>query len=93
MSPISGEDVKPDVSKIRITVEFNNKQLTFLYKKNKPLGKLLIMFCEKINVDRKTLRFNYEGQMISQEETTAQDLEMEDGDIIDGHIFQEGGHV
>ncbi|KAJ7500866.1 hypothetical protein B0H11DRAFT_2275612 [Mycena galericulata] len=91
MSTPSGEDVKPDI-KIRIGVMFNDKQLNFLYRKNKPLAKLLIMFCEKINVERKTLRFNYEGQNIEREETTAADLEMEDGDIIDGHIFQEGGH-
>ncbi|KAJ7156253.1 hypothetical protein C8R46DRAFT_1115517 [Mycena filopes] len=87
----AGEDVKPDVSKLHIVVQYNGKQLTFLYKKTKPLEKLFIMFCEKINVERNTVRFNFNGDNIRQAETTAEDLEMEDGDIIEGNIFQEGG--
>ncbi|KAJ7088276.1 hypothetical protein C8R44DRAFT_819373 [Mycena epipterygia] len=86
------EDVKPDTSKIRITVTFNGKDLTFLYKKNKPLEKLLIMFCERINVERKTVRFNFDGESISQADATAESLDMDDGDIIDGQIFQQGGN-
>ncbi|KAJ7742943.1 hypothetical protein DFH07DRAFT_835892 [Mycena maculata] len=108
MSTPSGEDVKPDTSKIRIGVQFNGQymhssvstpllfsydwtEVFFLYKKTKPLAKLLIMFCERIKVDRKNIRFNYEGVNISREETTAEDLEMEDGDVIDGQLWQEGG--
>ncbi|KAJ7019737.1 hypothetical protein C8F04DRAFT_70135 [Mycena alexandri] len=87
----AGDDVKPDVSKIRITVEFNDNHLTFQYKKNKPLEKLLIIFCEKINVDRKNVRFNYNGENIRQADVTAEDLGMEDDEVIEGHIFQEGG--
>ncbi|KAJ7123635.1 hypothetical protein C8R44DRAFT_875817 [Mycena epipterygia] len=47
---------------------------------------------EKINVDRKTVRFNFDGANIEQEGATAEDLEMEDGDVIDGQIWQEGGN-
>ncbi|KAF8207458.1 hypothetical protein K438DRAFT_2013396 [Mycena galopus ATCC 62051] len=90
----ASEDVKPDVSsKIQITVQYNGAQLTFRTKRNKPLGKLLDTFCEKINVDRNTVKFNYEGTNIAQPETTPDDLEMEDEDVIDGQIFQEGGHL
>ncbi|KAJ7246168.1 hypothetical protein B0H12DRAFT_1235671 [Mycena haematopus] len=92
MAAVSGEDVKPDVkpdvSKIRITVQFNGTQLTFLIKKNKPLGKVLDTFCEKIRVDRKTVKFNFDGTNISQPELTAEDLGIEDEDVIDGQIFQ-----
>ncbi|KAJ7839838.1 hypothetical protein B0H14DRAFT_2786263 [Mycena olivaceomarginata] len=91
MSTALGEDVKPDVSKIHITVEFNGIQTTFLTKKNKPLFKVLNTFCEKIGVDRKTVKFNFEGVNIRGEETTAEELGIEDGDVIDGQIFQEGG--
>ncbi|KAJ7085453.1 supressor of mif two, 3-like protein 1-like protein [Mycena belliarum] len=90
MSP-SGEDVKPDVTKIRIVVQFNGQNTVFLYKKNKPLAKLLNMFCERIGVDRKTVRFNYDGTMVEQEGVTPDSLGMEDEDVIDGQIWQEGG--
>ncbi|KAJ7691144.1 hypothetical protein B0H17DRAFT_1063635 [Mycena rosella] len=87
----SGEDVKPDTSKVRITVEFNEQRLSFLYKKNKPVEKLLILFCEKMNLDRRTIRFNCNGRNAEQEGTTAESLQMEDDDVIEGHIFQQGG--
>ncbi|KAJ7182489.1 SUMO1a protein [Mycena crocata] len=92
MTAASGEDVKPDVSKVRIVVEFNGKQLTFLHKKNKPLGKLLIAFCEKTNVERNKMRFNFDGNSV-RDEATAEELEMDDGDVIDGHLYQEGGYL
>ncbi|KAK7030043.1 hypothetical protein R3P38DRAFT_3188990 [Favolaschia claudopus] len=97
-------DVKPDVTspKIRITVQFNGTR-TYRWligrpnaglrraARNKPLSKVLDTFCEKANVDRKTLRFNYDGTNI-RDEDTADDLEMDDEDaVIDGQIFQEGG--
>ncbi|KAJ6600334.1 hypothetical protein DFH09DRAFT_1128056 [Mycena vulgaris] len=109
MSPPSGEDVKPDVSKITLTVEFNGKrpypprspstlllrsldtELSFAYKKSKPLAKLLLIFCEKIGVDRKAVRFNCAGVNVEQEGATAESLGLEDGDILDGQVWQEGG--
>ncbi|KAJ6542943.1 hypothetical protein B0H19DRAFT_1172474 [Mycena capillaripes] len=95
MTAAEDEDVKPDVSKIRITVQFNGTQVTFLQKKNRPLGKALDAFCKKLNVDRKTVRFNFDGHSV-RDETTAEDLEMDDMDdipVIDGQMFQEGGRV
>ncbi|KAJ7657675.1 hypothetical protein DFH06DRAFT_1196930 [Mycena polygramma] len=91
----ASEDVKPNISKVQMIVEFNGNQLTFLHKKNKPLGKVLETFCDKFNLDRKTLRFTFNGQRVRDQET-AEGLKMDeddDGDVpvIQGHIFQEGG--
>ncbi|KAF7373138.1 Ubiquitin-like protein [Mycena sanguinolenta] len=94
----SGEDVKPDVSsKVRIIVQFNDTKLTFLTKRNKPLAKLLDTFCEKIGVDKnsniETVKFNFDGANVTPD-ATAEDLGIEDDDeVIDGQIFQEGGHL
>ncbi|KAJ7723230.1 hypothetical protein B0H16DRAFT_1737297 [Mycena metata] len=106
MAAGDSDDVKPDVSKIKIAVEFNDRQLVFQYKKNKPLEKLLIIFCEKINIDRKTVKFEYDGTNVRGEVTAETvsfyivnnavpnltksffKLEMEDNDVISGHIFQ-----
>ncbi|KAJ7749690.1 hypothetical protein B0H16DRAFT_1724951 [Mycena metata] len=109
MAAGDSDDVKPDVSKIKIAVEFNDRQLVFQYKKNKPLEKLLIIFCEKINIDRKTVKFEYDGTNVRGEVTAETvsfyivnnavpnltksffKLEMEDNDVISGHIFQNAG--
>ncbi|KAJ6457688.1 hypothetical protein C8R45DRAFT_1184396 [Mycena sanguinolenta] len=86
---VSSEDVKPDIaSKVRIIVQFNDTKLTFLTKKNKPLAKLLDTFCEKIGVDRKTVKFNFDGANVTSD-ATAEDLGIEEDDeVIDGQIFQ-----
>ncbi|KAJ7455549.1 hypothetical protein FB451DRAFT_1407864 [Mycena latifolia] len=114
MSP-SGEDVKPDTSKIKIAVQFNGKQLTFLYKKDKPISKLLDIFCvgialvgpylsgtdilhyvqEKESIDRRSVRFNFNGKNVEQEGLTPKMLGMEEEEeednVIDGQLWQEGG--
>ncbi|KAJ7278853.1 hypothetical protein C8J57DRAFT_1502689 [Mycena rebaudengoi] len=76
----------PRSSQILISPDIT--ELTFLYKKNKPLAKLLIMFCEKINVDRKSVRFNVNGRSAEQDGATAEGLEMEDDDVLDGQLWQ-----
>ncbi|KAF7296284.1 Rad60-SLD domain-containing protein [Mycena chlorophos] len=83
--------------KMHIVVTFNDKPLTFLYSKTKPLEKLLLKFCENMNLERNQIRFTYNGQSIRNgAEVTAKQMEMEvdeDGEppIIEGHMFQEGG--
>ncbi|KAF7313024.1 Rad60-SLD domain-containing protein [Mycena kentingensis (nom. inval.)] len=81
--------------KINILVEFSGHSLTFNYNRSKPLEKILVKFCESFDLDRKNLRFNYDGANI-RGEASADDMKMEmdeDGSppVIDGQMFQQGG--
>ncbi|KAJ7048721.1 hypothetical protein C8F01DRAFT_1188645 [Mycena amicta] len=90
------DDVKPDVGKLQLIVQFNDQSLTFLYSKTKPLEKLLLKFCERLNLDRTHIKFVYNGANVRGDEVTAENMGMdqeEDGElpVIEGHMFQEGG--
>jgi len=86
------EDVKPDTSKITISVIHEKTAQTFRIKKSRPIGKVLNVFAERIRVERNALRFTFHGQTIrGNEDETPESLDMEDGDQIDAHLQQVGG--
>ncbi|KNH09674.1 small ubiquitin protein [Perkinsela sp. CCAP 1560/4] len=65
-------------------------EVFFKIKKRVRLGKLLDAYCVKQGINRNSVRFLYDGNPID-EDKTAEDLEMEDDDIIDAMIEQIGG--
>jgi len=62
----------------------------FKIKKNTPLRKLMSAYCDRTSVKMEQMRFRFDGQAISENETPSQ-LEMEDGDTIDVFHQQTGG--
>jgi len=64
----------------------------FKIKKNTPLRKLMSAYCDRTSVKMEQMRFRFDGQAISENETPSQ-LEMEDGDTIDVFHQQTGGWV
>lgn len=62
----------------------------FKIKKNTPLRKLMTAYCDRTSVKLEQMRFRFDGQAISENETPSQ-LDMEDGDTIDVFHQQTGG--
>ncbi|KAJ3318100.1 hypothetical protein HDV06_000826 [Boothiomyces sp. JEL0866] len=85
---MADEDKK--VEHINIKVSSADNEVLFRIKKHTPLGKLMNSFCERQGKSLESVRFNYDGKRINKDDTPA-DLEMEDGDIIDASIEQQGG--
>ena len=65
-------------------------EVFFKIKKQVPLGKLLDAYCKKQGLDRSSVRFLYDGNAIDPDKT-AEDMDMEDEDIIDAMLEQIGG--
>ena len=77
------------MKQINIFVEAQDgTQMCFRMKKTTRLSKLMHTFCQRQGVSIQSLRFFY-GQRIN-EHQTPQELGMEDGDIIDVMIEQQG---
>nr|ACO10543.1 Small ubiquitin-related modifier 3 precursor [Caligus rogercresseyi] len=62
----------------------------FKIKKNTPLRKLMHAYCDRSNLAVKTIRFVFDGQRIS-ENDTPKVLDMDDGAIIEVFTQQSGG--
>ena len=57
-----------------------------------PLNKLMAAFCQRNGVAQNSVRFLFDGNRVNPNQTP-QELEMEDGDVIDVMQEQQGGHV
>ena len=55
-----------------------------------PLQKLMNAFCNRNGVAMNSVRFLFDGNRVNPNQTPA-DLEMEDGDVIDVMVEQQGG--
>ena len=55
-----------------------------------PLEKLMKAFCQRNGVSMNSVRFLFDGNRI-QPASTPEDLDMEDGDVIDVMVEQQGG--
>uniref|UniRef100_A0A1J3E3M3 Small ubiquitin-related modifier n=1 Tax=Noccaea caerulescens TaxID=107243 RepID=A0A1J3E3M3_NOCCA len=84
----------PEPTKKKINVKVKNQQDggSDVYKVgvNAPLKKLMTIYCEKKNLDYRTVRFIFDGKELKPRNTPAQ-LMMEDDDIIDMVTEQGGG--
>jgi hypothetical protein len=68
----------------------SGEEVFFKIKRNTKLSKLQGAYANKVGKDVQSIRFLYDGERISEEDTPAS-LEMEDNDTIDVMVEQVGG--
>lgn len=88
-----GSSSTPDAAQknlLQIRVSDNNTEVFFRVKKDTPLRRVFEGFCKRTGKDYRSLRFLYEGERISEDDTPAS-LEMEEGDVIEAANQQVGG--
>jgi len=73
-------------------VSDDNSEVFFKIKRTTPFRKLMDAYCQRQGKSLTTVRFLYDGERISPDQTPEQ-LEMEDEDTIDVMIEQIGGRV
>ncbi|XP_034686435.1 small ubiquitin-related modifier 2-like [Vitis riparia] len=80
-----------DQSTIEVKVKSQDgRQLYFRINRSTPLQRLLVAYCQRINLDYKTMQFVYNGNRVTAKQTPEQ-LGMEDGEEIDALTHQMGG--
>jgi len=87
-----GEEKKgenPEHINIKV-VSDDNSEVFFKIKRTTPFRKLMDAYCQRQGKSLTTVRFLYDGDRISPDQTPEQ-LEMEDEDTIDVMIEQIGG--
>eukprot|EP00798_Chlamydomonas_sp_ICE-L_P027020 gene27020-2247_t len=67
-------------------------EVTFKVKPTTKFSKIIDAYCAKKAIDSSTIRFMFDGNRI-QKDSTPQELEMEDSDIVDALVEQIGGAV
>ncbi|KAF4635690.1 hypothetical protein G7Y89_g2419 [Cudoniella acicularis] len=80
---------KPETLSIKVKDQ-NNQEMTFKIKYTTKLEKVMAAYCKAQEIDIGTRRFLFEGHRI-QKDDTPQSLEMEDDDMIDVFVEQQGG--
>ncbi|CAN8099506.1 unnamed protein product [Discula destructiva] len=76
---------------LNIKVTDNNNEVFFKIKRSTKLEKLMNAFCERQGKTIASVRFLFEGQRV-QPTDTPDTLEMQDGDTLEVHQEQVGGH-
>lgn len=77
-------------SNILIDVIQEGCEVFFKIKYHTPLKRLIDAYCKKQGINPLTVRFSYDGELISGDKT-AEQMGMEDQDVIDCHQQQTGG--
>ncbi|KAK9467984.1 ubiquitin-related domain-containing protein [Lipomyces arxii] len=75
---------------LNIKVTDNNNEVYFRIKKSTALKKLIDTFCDRQGKARKSVRFLYDGERVT-ESDTPDSLGMQDGDTLEVHQEQLGG--
>ncbi|KAL9657414.1 hypothetical protein ABK040_014401 [Willaertia magna] len=65
-------------------------EVFFKIKKSTPLKKLMEAYCKRQGLMSSAVRFTFDGNRLSGNET-AEQLDMEDKDVIDAMVEQTGG--
>jgi len=97
MSEETKPDVKPDVATgssehINLKVTGSDGSVVhFKIKRNTPLKKLMQAYCDRQGFQINTIRFMFDGNSVGQD-STPNDLDMEDEDTIEVFQQQTGGH-
>ncbi|KAK5098493.1 SUMO protein smt3 [Exophiala xenobiotica] len=88
-SPNGGE--APQATEhLNIKVTDNNNEVFFKIKRSTKLEKLMNAFCDRQGKDAKTVRFLFDGQRVTGQDTP-DSLDMNDGDTLEVHQEQIGG--
>ena len=64
-------------------------EIFFKCKQTTPLSKLMNAFCQRQGINAASVRFLFDGQRLNPQQTP-QELEMEDGDVVDVMVEQQG---
>eukprot|EP00245_Coleochaete_scutata_P015544 TRINITY_DN696_c0_g1_i1.p1 TRINITY_DN696_c0_g1~~TRINITY_DN696_c0_g1_i1.p1 ORF type:complete len:114 (-),score=23.85 TRINITY_DN696_c0_g1_i1:505-846(-) len=90
--PTNAKEMAPrNDSSLSLTVRAQDgTDLVFKVKPTTKFKKLFQAYCAKKGLDEASLRFLFEGTRIG-EERTPEDLNMEEGDMIDAMVEQIGG--
>eukprot|EP01026_Neomeris_dumetosa_P075563 TRINITY_DN799_c1_g1_i1.p4 TRINITY_DN799_c1_g1~~TRINITY_DN799_c1_g1_i1.p4 ORF type:complete len:108 (+),score=19.38 TRINITY_DN799_c1_g1_i1:128-451(+) len=93
------EDVKPNVGSgnaggdqtitLKVVGQDAN-EIVFKVKYATPFRKLFNAYCQRVSQDLGAVRFVFDGKRIQETDTPAS-LEMENDDIIEVHVQQQGG--
>lgn len=89
------QDQKPDVKEggshinLKVVTQDGN-EIFFKCKLTTPLSKLMQAFCQRQGVAQNSVRFLFDGNRLTGQQTPGE-LEMEDGDVIDVMVEQQGG--
>ena len=92
MADASEEEKKPDTSNqinLKVVTQDGN-EIFFKCRLTTPLEKLMKAFCQRNGVAQSSVRFLFDGNRVSPHQTPAE-LEMEDEDVIDVMVEQQGG--
>ena len=83
---------QPEVINLKVVHHRDGNETYFKCKPTTPLQKLMHAFCNRQGWSTLSVRFLFDGRLIS-ERDTPQQLDMEDGDIIDVMQEQQGGCI
>ena len=87
------EEKKPAAEQLNLRVMTQDgNEIFFKIKMTTPLQKLMTAFCNRHGIDQNSVRFLFDGTRINPNQTP-QELEMEDGDVIDCMVEQSGGAI
>ncbi|KAG7194730.1 SUMO protein smt3 [Scheffersomyces spartinae] len=84
------KEQKETQAHINLKVSDGSAEIFFKIKRATPMKKLMEAFCKRQGKPMDTLRFLVDGTRISPE-NTPDDLQLEDGDVIEAHREQIGG--
>lgn len=85
------EKVEDNKNRINLKVaDGNGGEIWFKVKRSTPMKKIMQAYCEKQSKDIQSLRFLFDGQRIDPNQT-ADDMDMDDNDVIEAHHSQLGG--
>mmetsp|Transcript_28137 Transcript_28137/g.75966 ORF Transcript_28137/g.75966 Transcript_28137/m.75966 type:complete len:98 (+) Transcript_28137:86-379(+) len=85
------QEPKQESEQLTVVIkEASGAEVQFKVKSTTKFQKIFRTYCEKKALNRDSVRFNFDGERINENQTPA-DLEMEDGDVIDCMIEQLGG--
>lgn len=84
------KDEKPDAVHINLKVSDGSSDIYFKIKRSTPMRRLMDAFCKRQGKDMSSLRFLIDGTRVLPE-NTPEELDLEDGDVIEAHREQTGG--
>ncbi|CCH43773.1 hypothetical protein BN7_3327 [Wickerhamomyces ciferrii] len=86
-------ETKPDVKSethINLKVSDGTNEIFFKIKRATPLKRLMEAFAKRQGKSLNSIRFLFEGQRVK-EDATPDEMDLEDGDVIEAHQEQIGG--
>mmetsp|Transcript_1711 Transcript_1711/g.2319 ORF Transcript_1711/g.2319 Transcript_1711/m.2319 type:complete len:143 (+) Transcript_1711:45-473(+) len=92
-TPTVKREASPTDSTYQLSLKVVNAEgaeVFFKIRRQTQLRKLMDAYCKKQGMARTSVRFLYDGNLIA-EDSTPEDLSMEDDDVIDAMVEQIGG--